>query len=169
MGIQIQFQKEKKLDLFYLAQINRKKLIQKILKECKKFASSTEIANDEFIQQIQTDNKSFYVEEQFSQLPVEFQNKFSFLSDFCKSNPFPENNTELIKNMNKADKGRVSGTIYIFGMPEVEKIKKEMYENVKFVFENNLLISLSDEFKNYIKNSLFIWLESYAHNINNHF
>lgn len=163
----VQFQKEKKLDLFYLAQINRKKLIQKILKECKKFASSTEIANDEFIQQIQTDNKSFYVEEQFSQLPVEFQNKFSFLSDFSKSNPFPENNTELIKNMNKADKDRVSGTIYIFGMPEVEKIKKEMYENVKFVFENNLLISLSDEFKNYIKNSLFIWLESYAHNINN--
>lgn len=163
----VQFQKEKKWDLFYLAQINRKKLIQKILKECKKFASSTEIANDEFIQQIQTDNKSFYVEEQFSQLPVEFQNKFSFLSDFCKSNPFPENNTELIKNMNKADKDRVSGTIYIFGMPEVEKIKKEMYENVKFIFENNLLISLSDEFKNYIKNSLFIWLESYAHNINN--
>lgn len=163
----VQFQKEKKWDLFYLAQINRKKLIQKILKECKKFASSTEIANDEFIQQIQTDNKSFYVEEQFSQLPVEFQNKFSFLSDFCKSNPFPENNTELIKNMNKADKDRVSGTIYIFGMPEVEKIKKEMYENVKFIFENNLLISLSDEFKNYIKNSLFIWLESYAHNISN--
>lgn len=40
------------------------------------------------------------------------------------------------------------------------------YSN-KFIFENNLLISLSDEFKNYIKNSLFIWLESYAHNINN--
>ena len=163
----VQFQKEKKWDLFYLAQINRKKLIQKILKECKKFASSTEIANDEFIQQIQTDNKSFYVEEQFSQLPIEFQNKFSFLSDFCKSNPFAEKNTELIKKMNKAVKDRLSGIIYIFGMPEVEKIKKEMYENVKFIFENNLLISLSDEFKNYIKNSLFIWLESYAHNINN--
>ena len=146
---------------------SKKKLIQKILKECKKFASSTEIANDEFIQQIQTDNKSFYVEEQFSQLPIEFQNKFSFLSDFCKSNPFAEKNTELIKKMNKAVKDRLSGIIYIFGMPEVEKIKKEMYENVKFIFENNLLISLSDEFKNYIKNSLFIWLESYAHNINN--
>ena len=163
----VQFQKEKKWDLFYLAQINRKDLIQKILKECKKIASSTEMPNDEFIQQIQTDNKSFYIEEQFSQLPVEFQNKFSFLSDFCKSNPFAEKNTELIKKMNKAVKDRLSGTIYIFGTPEVEKIKKEMYENVKFIFENNLLISLSDEFKNYIKNSLFIWLESYAHNINN--
>ena len=163
----VQFQKEKKWDLFYLAQINRKNLIQKILKECKKFASSTEMPNDEFIQQIEIDNKSFYVEEQFSQLPVEFQNKFSFLSDLCKSNPFAEKNTELIKDINKADKDRVSGTIYIIGMPEVEKIKKEMYENVKFIFENNLLISLSDEFKNYIKNSLFIWFESYAHNINN--
>lgn len=129
----VQFQKEKKWDLFYLAQINRKKLIQKILKECKKFASSTEMPNDEFIQQIQTDNKSFYVEEQFSQLPIEFQNKFSFLSDFCKSNPFAEKNTELIKKMNKAVTDRLSGTIYIFGMPEVEKIKKEMYENVKFI------------------------------------
>lgn len=161
----IQFQKEKKWDLFYLAQINRKKLIQKVLKECKKFASSTEMANDEFIQQIQTDNKSFYVEEQFSQLPVEFQNKFSFLSDFCNSNPFVEKNTELIKNINKADKDRVTGTITIGGMSKVESIKREMYENVKFVFENNLLISLFDEFKNYIKNCLFVWLESFASNL----
>ena len=161
----VQFQKEKKWDLFYLAQINRKKLIQKVLKECKKFASSTEMANDEFIQQIQTDNKSFYVEEQFSQLPVEFQNKFSFLSDFCKSNPFVEKNTELIKNINKADKDRVTGTITIGGMSKVESLKREMYENVKFVFENNLLISLFDEFKNYIKNCLFVWLESFASNL----
>lgn len=161
----VQFQKEKKWDLFYLAQMNRKKLIQKVLKECKKFASSSEIANDEFIQQIQTDNKSFYVEEQFSQLPVEFQNKFSFLADFCNSNPFVEKNTELIKNINKADKDRVTGTITIGGMPKVENIKREMYENVKFVFENNLLISLFDEFKNYIKNCLFIWLESFASNL----
>lgn len=161
----VQFQKEKKWDLFYLAQINRKKLIQKVLKECKKFASSTEMANDEFIQQIQTDNKSFYVEEQFSQLPVEFQNKFSFLSDFCNSNPFVEKNTELIKNINKADKDRVTGTITIGGMSKVESIKREMYENVKFVFENNLLISLFDEFKNYIKNCLFVWLESFASNL----
>lgn len=161
----VQFQKEKKWDLFYLAQINRKKLIQKVLKECKKFASSTEMANDEFIQQIQTDNKSFYVEEQFSQLPVEFQNKFSFLSDFCNSNPFVEKNAELIKNINKADKDRVTGTITIGGMSKVESIKREMYENVKFVFENNLLISLFDEFKNYIKNCLFVWLESFASNL----
>lgn len=161
----VQFQKEKKWDLFYLAQINRKKLIQKVLKECKKFASSTEMANDEFIQQIQTDNKSFYVEEQFSQLPVEFQNKFSFLSDFCNSNPFVEKNTELIKNINKADKDRVTGTITIGVMSKVESIKREMYENVKFVFENNLLISLFDEFKNYIKNCLFVWLESFASNL----
>lgn len=161
----VQFQKEKKWDLFYLAQINRKKLIQKVLKECKKFASSTEMANDEFIQQIQTDNKSFYVEEQFSQLPVEFQNKFSFLSDFCNSNPFVEKNTELIKNINKVDKDRVTGTITIGGMSKVESIKREMYENVKFVFENNLLISLFDEFKNYIKNCLFVWLESFASNL----
>lgn len=161
----VQFQKEKKWDLFYLAQINRKKLIQKVLKECKKFASSTEMANDEFIQQIQTDNKSFYVEEQFSQLPVEFQNKFSFLSDFCNSNPFVEKNTELIKHINKADKDRVTGTITIGGMSKVESIKREMYENVKFVFENNLLISLFDEFKNYIKNCLFVWLESFASNL----
>lgn len=161
----VQFQKEKKWDLFYLAQINRKKLIQKVLKECKKFASNTEMANDEFIQQIQTDNKSFYVEEQFSQLPVEFQNKFSFLSDFCNSNPFVEKNTELIKNINKADKDRVTGTITIGGMSKVESIKREMYENVKFVFENNLLISLFDEFKNYIKNCLFVWLESFASNL----
>lgn len=161
----VQFQKEKKWDLFYLAQINRKKLIQKVLKECKKFASSTEMANDEFIQLIQTDNKSFYVEEQFSQLPVEFQNKFSFLSDFCNSNPFVEKNTELIKNINKADKDRVTGTITIGGMSKVESIKREMYENVKFVFENNLLISLFDEFKNYIKNCLFVWLESFASNL----
>lgn len=161
----VQFQKEKKWDLFYLAQINRKKLIQKVLKECKKFASSTEMANDEFIQQIQTDIKSFYVEEQFSQLPVEFQNKFSFLSDFCNSNPFVEKNTELIKNINKADKDRVTGTITIGGMSKVESIKREMYENVKFVFENNLLISLFDEFKNYIKNCLFVWLESFASNL----
>lgn len=161
----VQFQKEKKWDLFYLAQINRKKLIQKVLKECKKFASSTEMANDEFIQQIQTDNKSFYVEEQFSQLPVEFQNKFSFLSDFCNSNPFVEKNTELIKNINKADKDRVTGTITIGVMSKVESIKREMYENVKFVFENNLLISLFDEFKNYIKNCLFVWLESFSSNL----
>ncbi|WP_443625130.1 SIR2 family protein [Catenibacterium sp.] len=161
----VQFQKEKKWDLFYLAQINRKKLIQKVLKECKKFASSTEMAYDEFIQLIQTDNKSFYVEEQFSQLPVEFQNRFSFLSDFCNSNPFVEKNTELIKNINKADKDRVTGTITIGGMSKVESIKREMYENVKFVFENNLLISLFDEFKNYIKNCLFVWLESFASNL----
>lgn len=50
-------------------------------------------------------------------------------------------------------------------MPKVESIKREMYENVKFVFENNLLISLFDEFKNYIKNCLFIWLESFASNL----
>ena len=161
----VKFQKEKKWDLFYLAQINRKKLIQKILKECKKFASSTEMENDEFIRKIQTDNKSFYVEEQFSQLPIEFQNKFSFLSDFCNSNPFVEKNTELIKNINKADKDRVTGTITIGGMSKVESIKREMYENVKFVFENNLFISLFDEFKNYIKNCLFVWLESFASNL----
>lgn len=71
----------------------------------------------------------------------------------------------MIKNINKADKDRVTGTRTIGGMPKVENIKREMYENVKFVFENNLLISLFDEFKNYIKNCLFIWLESFASNL----
>lgn len=170
----IQFQKEKKWDLFYLAQLNKKYLFQLVLRTDKFFSGSIGILkyrqskilfNEEFLQKIRIDNKSFHIEEQFTQLPVEFQNKYPFLSDFCNSNPFVEKNTELIKNINKADKDRVTGTRTIGGMPKVESIKREMYENVKFVFENNLLISLFDEFKNYIKNCLFIWLESFAYNL----
>lgn len=170
----VQFQKEKKWDLFYLAQLNRKTLFQLVLKTDKffsgiigilKYRQSKKLFNEEFLQKIRIDNKSFHIEEQFTQLPVEFQNKYPFLSDFCNSNPFVEKNTELIKNINKADKDRVTGTRTIGGMPKVESIKREMYENVKFVFENNLLISLFDEFKNYIKNCLFIWLESFASNL----
>lgn len=170
----IQFQKEKKWDLFYLAQLNRKYLFQIVLRTDKSFSGSIGILtcrqskilfNEEFLQKIRIDSKSFHIEEQFTQLPVEFQNKYPFLSNFCNSNPFAEMNTELIKNINKADKDRVTGTITIGGMPKVENIKREMYENVKFVFENNLLISLFDEFKNYIKNCLFIWLESFASNL----
>lgn len=130
-----------------------------------KYRQSKKLFNEEFLQKIRIDNKFFHIEEQFTQLPVEFQNKYPFLSDFCNSNPFVEKNTELIKNINKADKDRVTGTRTIGGMPKVESIKREMYENVKFVFENNLLISLFDEFKNYIKNCLFIWLESFASNL----
>lgn len=170
----VQFQKEKKWDLFYLAQLNKKYLFQLVLRTDKffsgiigilKYRQSKILFNEEFLQKIRIDNKSFHIEEQFTQLPVEFQNKYSFLSDFCNSNPFVEKNTELIKNINKADKDRVTGTRTIGGMPKVESIKREMYENVKFVFENNLLISLFDEFKNYIKNCLFIWLESFASNL----
>lgn len=170
----VQFQKEKKWDLFYLAQLNRKYLFQIVLRIHSFFSGSIGILkyreskilfNEEFLQKIRIDNKSFYIEEQFTQLPVEFQNKYPFLSDFCNSNPFVEKNTELIKNINKADKDRVTGTRTIGGMPKVENIKREMYENVKFVYENNLLISLFDEFKNYIKNCLFIWLESFASNL----
>lgn len=170
----VQFQKEKKWDLFYLAQLNRKNLFQLVLRTDKffsgiigilKYRQSKILFNEEFLQKIRIDNKSFHIEEQFTQLPVEFQNKYPFLSDFCNSNPFVEKNTELIKNINKADKDRVTGTRTIGGMPKVESIKREMYENVKFVFENNLLISLFDEFKNYIKNCLFIWLESFASNL----
>lgn len=170
----VQFQKEKKWDLFYLAQLNRKYLFQIVLRIHSFFSGSIGILkyreskilfNEEFLQKIRIDNKSFYIEEQFTQLPVEFQNKYPFLSDFCNSNPFVEKNTELIKNINKADKDRVTGTRTIGGMPKVESIKREMYENVKFVFENDLLISLFDEFKNYIKNCLFIWLESFASNL----
>lgn len=170
----VQFQKEKKWDLFYLAQLNKKYLFQLVLRTDKffsgiigilKYRQSKILFNEEFLQKIRIDNKSFHIEEQFTQLPVEFQNKYPFLSDFCNSNPFVEKNTELIKNINKADKDRVTGTRTIGGMPKVESIKREMYENVKFVFENNLLISLFDEFKNYIKNCLFIWLESFASNL----
>lgn len=170
----VQFQKEKKWDLFYLAQLNKKYLFQLVLRNDKffsgiigllKYRQSKILFNEEFLQKIRIDNKSFHIEEQFTQLPVEFQNKYPFLSDFCNSNPFVEKNTELIKNINKADKDRVTGTRTIGGMPKVESIKREMYENVKFVFENNLLISLFDEFKNYIKNCLFIWLESFASNL----
>lgn len=170
----VQFQKEKKWDLFYLAQLNKKYLFQLVLRNDKffsgiigllKYRQSKILFNEEFLQKIRIDNKSFHIEEQFTQLPLEFQNKYPFLSDFCNSNPFVEKNTELIKNINKADKDRVTGTRTIGGMPKVESIKREMYENVKFVFENNLLISLFDEFKNYIKNCLFIWLESFASNL----
>lgn len=142
----IQFQKEKKWDLFYLAQLNRKYLFQIVLRTDKSFSGSIGILtcrqskilfNEEFLQKIRIDSKSFHIEEQFTQLPVEFQNKYPFLSNFCNSNPFAEMNTELIKNINKADKDRVTGTITIGGMPKVENIKREMYENVKFVFENN--------------------------------
>lgn len=170
----VQFQKEKKWDLFYLAQLNRKNLFQLVLITDKffsgiigilKYRQSKILFNEEFLQKIRIDNKFFHIEEQFTQLPVEFQNKYPFLSDFCNSNPFVEKNTELIKNINKADNDRVTGTRTIGGMPKVESIKREMYENVKFVFENNLLISLFDEFKNYIKNCLFIWLESFASNL----
>lgn len=154
--------------------MNKKYLFQLVLRTDKFFSGSIGILkyrqskilfNEEFLQKIRIDNKSFHIEEQFTQLPVEFQNKYPFLSDFCNSNPFVEKNTELIKNINKADKDRVTGTRTIGGMPKVESIKREMYENVKFVFENNLLISLFDEFKNYIKNCLFIWLESFASNL----
>lgn len=170
----VQFQKEKKWDLFYLAQLNKKYLFQLVLRTDNffsgiigilKYRQSKILFNEEFLQKIRIDNKSFHIEEQFTQLPVEFQNKYPFLSDFCNSNPFVEKNTELIKNINKADKDRVTGIRTIGGMPKVESIKREMYENVKFVFENNLLISLFDEFKNYIKNCLFIWLESFASNL----
>ncbi len=157
-------------DLYYLAQVNRVYLYKIITQSsissqtfCKwNFDKDINIYKEDFLKNLRSEMENFDKQHQFDYLPVEFQAKFPFLKNLCDDNPYSYKLKNLIKKRNKILQDTVDKTTYIAGMCKADAVKSEALEEVQFIYENMLLFTNFEEFKDYIKTAMIIWVEYYS-------
>ena len=163
--------KNEEWDLYYLSQVNRGylyKIITQLVKQTSgemsffTLGQEVKIYEDEFIKKLNYEMKNFTLEQQFDYLPVDFRDKFGFLENLCKKDPYNDKYLYLIEHKNKIQQDSVSKTRYLMGISTADTIKKEVLDEIKFTYENMILHTGFKEYKTYIKNALMAWLEYYV-------
>lgn len=158
-------------DLYYLAQINRKYLYRIIVTSNENMTGPLALINyrrvftiysKEFLKTINQEMDNFDLEQLFESLPVSFKNKYRFLENLCKGNIYIYHYDVLLSEKNKVNQDAASGTRYIAGMSEADKIKVKLYEEVKFAYENMIIFTDFKEYKEYVKTAIITWIEYYS-------
>lgn len=158
-------------DIYYCSQLNRKYLfsiVQSAIKNCKNPASIMTFLreikpfSDEFINSINLEMKNFRLEEQFSQLPYNFKQKYKFLEVFSQDNCYQKKYYDLLNKKYDVEKTLRNNyyTAY-FGLSKFDDIKIEMLEMTKFFYDNCILFHYFTEHKVFVKNTLMAWLKAF--------
>lgn len=145
-------------DIFYLSQINRYHLYR-IINHIHTNRSNDEYEK-EFFKQLDLDMKNFKLEMQFSEMPYSFRVKYKFLNKYSTDSLYNSDNSLLMNEKYELEKKIKSDIIYI-GISKFDKLKLTMYENIKFIYENMLLLHFYNEVKNHIMDSMLIWLQCF--------
>lgn len=163
--------KNEEWDLYYLSQVNRGFLYRIIKQNVQRtssdnvfftLGSKVKIYEDEFINKLNYEMKNFVLNQQFDYLPVSFRVKFNFLENLCKNNPYSDIYLHLLECKNNIQQDLASDTEYLAGLSKADTIKIECLEEIKFIYENMILLTRFNEYKTYIKNALISWIEYFA-------
>lgn len=158
-------------DLYYLSQVNRWYLYRIIIQLVEQtsggmglltLGQAVQIYENEFIKKLNYEMNNFIMEQQFDYLPMDFRDKFGFLKNLCKKDPYNDRYLYLIEHKNKIQQDSVSKTRYFAGISAADAIKQEVLDEIKFTYENMILYTEFKEYKTYIKNAMMSWLEYYV-------
>lgn len=161
-------------DIYYFSQINRSYLFS-IIKQMNahttgfhgaiNFGQELRLFDDEFLKKINLEMNNHQLEEQFFELPYIFKSKYHFLDAYSVRNCYTDESVKLLKEKYESEKALTKDTAY-FGLSKFDKLKLDMLETTKFIYDNMLLFSGFDENKLYVKNAMITWLESYVKEAN---
>ncbi len=162
--------RDEQWDIYYFSQINRQYLVS-IIMQMKQFTSGAlgilyfgadlKLFDDDFIDLLNQEMSGNKLESQFQELPYEFKTIYKTLEDFSNKNCYLPKYFELTKSKFEIEKSLQSDTISL-GLSNFDKIKLEMLDTTKFLYENMILFTGFNENKLYIKNVLIAWLEAYS-------
>lgn len=157
-------------DIYYFALINRHYLYS-IIKQMItlttgfqgsiNFGRSLKMFDDNFINNLSYEMGKNKLENQFFELPYEFKSYYIFLNDFSQRNCYLRKYYELTKEKYEIDES-LQKDVMSFGISKFDKLKVDMLDTTKFLYENMLLFSPFNENKLYIKNIMSSWLEAYV-------
>ena len=163
--------KNEEWDLYYLSQVNRGylyKIITQLVRQTSGkidyflLGQTVEIYEDEFIKKLNYEMGNFDLGQQFNYLPMSFRDKYRFLENMCKKDPYCDRYLYLLEYKNKIQHDTTSRTSYVAGISKADTIKKEVLEEIKYIYENMVLYTGLTEYKTYVKNAMISWLEYYV-------
>ncbi|WP_028594645.1 SIR2 family protein [Paenibacillus assamensis] len=148
-----------KLDwyLHYLAQINRFRLYQSI-KHRSRYDYNNNLFSKDFISQIDREMKNFNIDNVFSSMPYDFQNKYSIL-ELLSDNKFLHDDTVRLVELTDRVHSTMSKGSYATGLTADIEVELRLNDNISFLYENCLWFSEFFTFKQYIRNSLLLLFE----------
>ena len=148
--------------LYYFCQINRYFVYLTIVSYTNYFNSingqmaygDVKLFSDEFISSMVAEMNGFQFEELYYELPAEIREKYTFLKRLCARNIYLQDIIESYEGIYQIEQGIFKRKVTLAGQAEYEKIKMNMIDAVKFIYDNKLLYSHFSEHKNYIRNKL---------------
>lgn len=148
--------------LYFSCQINRYFVYQTIMSYENYFSGvngymaygEVKLFNDEFINSMVSEMNGFQFEELYYELPAEIREKYTFLKRLCTRNIYSQDIIESFEGIYQIEQSIFKRKVILVGQAEYEKIKTNMIDAVKFIYDNKLLYSHFSEHKNYIRNTL---------------
>ncbi|MGE6717530.1 SIR2 family protein [Peribacillus frigoritolerans] len=153
--------------IHYLSQINRYRLYQSINQSANHLKGAGLLIygryyrpfSDEFLERIEREMKNFNIDDVFSDMPYDFQEKYQIL-EFLSDNKFLYDDTVKLFSLTSKIRSEMSKGSYSFGSltPALE-VQFRLNDNLRFLYENCLWSASFNEIKQYTRNSLLLMFE----------
>ncbi|URT72720.1 SIR2 family protein [Cytobacillus firmus] len=153
--------------IHYLSQINRYRLYQSITQSAKHLRGAGLLIygryyrpfSDEFLKRIEREMKNFNINDVFSGMPYDFQEKYQIL-EFLSDNKFLYDDTVKLFSLTSKIRSEISKGSHSFGSLTSDlKVQFRLNDNLRFLYENCLWSAFFDEIKQYTRNSLLLMFE----------
>ena len=163
-------------DIYYFSSINRHYLFS-IIKQmivhttgfqgAVNFRKELKMFDDDFIKLLNNEMCGNQLEDLFRELPYRFQTLYSSFCDFSHRNCYIKKYYDLAKQQYEIDKSLQKDIINL-GISQFDKLKIDMLDTTKFLYENMILFTVFNENKLYIKNVMIDWIEAYVNELLKH-
>lgn len=143
------------LHIHYFSQINRYHLYKRIINNY----FIAEFFEQQFLEKIKAEMQNFKIEDVFDSMPYKFKESYKFLS-FLSGNDFIDRDIiRLFFSIGKTQKNITNETVTLGGMSSEAVAESYARDNMRFIYENYLLISDFVEVKEYMRRSLMLRFE----------
>lgn len=129
------------------------------------FGKKYQIMPNSFLEKINREMLNVKRENLFNELPFEFRKDALFLKKLCSSNYYIEDFEDLYDQKYTIEKNCDKDSI-MFGITDLNKVKRNSYDTINFTYRNLLLFSYFDEHKKYVRNAQISYLEGAYNEIN---
>jgi len=144
--------------VYYLAQINRFSVYQSMLSIGG--APGTGFG-PEFLQNVKEEMKGFKIESVFENMPYTFKNQYRSLESLSKNFDMREDMLAQYEGRRKSEKN-ISKRSVTFGLTPADKVSLDLYENLRFLYQNMIFTTHFSSANEYIKASYKMMME-YEH------
>ncbi|BES63688.1 hypothetical protein SANA_01270 [Gottschalkiaceae bacterium SANA] len=142
--------------MHYLSQINRYRLFQTIMSMR---AYGVQSGDESFIQRIEVEMKDYKISDVFDSMPFNFQTQYKSLKTLSDNYYMYSDTVKLFERITKTNKHILTGS-YSFGFSQANYAIIEMYDSLKFFYENKLWLTSFKDMKEYVKNSIVLMFDS---------